>query len=325
MMKSFCLYIFALFLLSCQKEAPKPVEIIENQTTSNSDPNIGCTDVLATNYKATATSDDCSCKYDFVGRLSNNALTAFTQKILIEEHSGTWCGWCPLSKETLEKLAVNPNIVGVEIHYNDKLTLLDEVYLPLKNQYGYPAWPSGMVNRKKNVAGSTFIISEADWEKNTTDILTNSKPEVGIAIDTKIMGDEIQLMTKVKFSKSQGTEKYGLGIYLVEDKVEKFPQINYARGMSQFQKYKAYNLPSVIEDIKHYNVARGIIAPHIKGHEIPTSASDKLNYYDKLFKYKVTNKDIKLENCKIIAFVMNEKNEIQNVNYCDLGNKADWN
>lgn len=325
-MKYLYLNLLLIVLLSCTKDVKEPDgSNLEGNLIANNDPNVGCTDVLATNFKASATLDDCSCKYDFTSTLSSHTPVSFTQKILIEEHSGTWCGWCPLSKETLARLTQNPNIVGVEIHYNDKLTMLDEVYVPLKNVYGYPAWPSGMINRKKNVAGSTYIISEADWEKNTTAILTNSTTDIGLSIDSKMIGDEIQIFTKIKFSQSRGTEKFGLGIYLVEDNVEKHPQINYARGMSQFAKYKAYNLPAVIEDIKHYNVARGVVAPHIGGHPIPASASDKLSTFSKLFKYKINNKDINLQNCNIIAFIMNEKNEIQNVNYCTLGNKVDWN
>jgi hypothetical protein len=322
-MKQLCLLFLAILIFSCKETSTEPIVPMENQTST--DPNIGCTDQMATNYKSTAKKDDCSCKYDFNSTLSNDIPADFTQKILIEEHSGTWCGWCPLSKETLERLAINPNIVGVEIHYNDKLTLLDEIYVPLKNIYGHPAWPSGMINRKKNINGSTFIIGEPDWEKNTTAILSNPKTDIGIALDTKIVGDEVVILTKTKFNKAGASEKYGIGIYLVEDKVEKYPQINYARGMPQFIKYKAYTLPALIEDIKHYNVARGVIAPHVGGHAIPEAASKKLTVYNKLFKYKITNKEINLANCKIIAFVMNEKNEIENVNYCPLGNKANWN
>ena len=322
-MKQLCLLFLAILIFSCKETSTEPMVQAENQTSA--DPNVGCTDQMATNYKSTAKTDDCSCKYDFNSTLSTDVPTDFTQKILIEEHSGTWCGWCPLSKETLERLAINPNIVGVEIHYNDKLTLLDEIYVPLKNVYGHPAWPSGMINRKKNINGSTFIIGEPDWEKNTTAILANPKTDIGIALDTKIVGEEVVILTKTKFNKAGSAEKYGIGIYLVEDKVEKYPQINYARGMPQFIKYQAYTLPALIEDIKHYNVARGVIAPHVGGHSIPEAASKKLAVYNKLFNYKITNKEIKLTNCKIIAFVMNEKNEIQNVNYCQLGNKTNWN
>lgn len=318
---------FSLFLiLSCKEKTTEPIDSTSNQNAvTNADPTIGCTDALAKNFKSSAKTDDCSCEYNFVSTLSKNIPNIFTQKVLIEEHSGTWCGWCPLSKETLEKLSLNPNIVGAEIHYNDKLTLLEEVYTPLKNVYGSPAWPSGMVNRKRNISGSTFIIGETDWAANTNAILANPKSDIGIALDTKIIGDEVQVFVKLKFSISKDTEKYGIGIYLVEDKVENYPQMNYATGMTQFSKYNAFSLPPVIENIKHYNVIRGVIAPHVGGYAIPLLASQKSIVFNKLFKYKISPSTLKLQNCKIIAFVMNKQNEILNVNYCTVGNKAELN
>lgn len=319
-MKHLSLLLLILTLFACNKETAKPEELV-----SNNDPNIGCTDKLALNYKSSAQTEDCSCQYDFQSTLSNVVPESFTQKVLIEEHSGTWCGWCPLSKETIEKLSQNPNIVGVEIHYNDKLTVLDEIFVPLKNVYGYPAWPSGMINRKKSVVGTTTIIGEPDWKANTDAILSKANTSIGIALDAKLVGNEVQVFTKTKFINAENEGKFGIGIYLVEDQVENFPQLNYLSGMSQFKSYKAYYLPGQINDIKHYNVARGVISPIIGGFEIPEKAKKDKVIFPKLFKYKLPASVIKLENCKIVAFVMNEKNEILNVNYCNLGNLSNWN
>ena len=182
-----------------------------------------------------------------------------------------------------------------------------------------------MVNRKRNISGSTFIIGETDWAANTNALLANPKSDIGIALDTKIIGDEVQVFVKLKFGTSKGNEKHGIGIYLVEDKVENYPQMNYATGMAQFSKFNAFSLPPVIENIKHYNVIRGVIAPHVGGYAIPLLASQKSIVFNKLFKYKISSSTLKLQNCKIIAFVMNKQNEILNVNYCTVGNKTELN
>jgi Outer membrane protein Omp28 len=313
--------LISITLFSCdKKEEANPIP--EN----NLDPLLGCTDKNAKNFKPTAMTDDCSCTYDFASTLSNSVPTeGFTQKVLIEEHSGTWCGWCPLSKESIEKLIVNKNVIGVEIHYNDKLTVLDNIFIPLKNVFGYPAWPSGMVNRKKSVVGSTTIMSESDWAANIDNILKKPKNEIGIGIDSKIIGNDIQILTQIKFKTAGIAEKYGIGIYLIENDVTGYPQINYLSKNTQFKQYKAYTLPGEIQDIKHYNVARAAISPIIGGFIIPEQASKKLSIYKKLFVSSIPQNVVVQKNCKIVAFIVNEKNEIQNVNYCDLGSKAEWN
>ncbi len=319
-------FVFSTFVfLQCTKETasePEPIVITEPVST---DPKVGCTDAAATNFKSTATEDDCSCKYDYASKVSTKIPQDFTRKVLLEEHSGTWCGWCPLAKETSKKLTVNPRIISVEIHYNDEMTAdKEKIFTPLKNKYGYPAWPSGMVNRRKSIVGSTFIIGEGDWAVNVNDLLKTEKIAAGIAIESSLNGSELTVLSHVKIQTATD-ETYGLGIYLVEDKVSGFPQANYASRNTLFQKYEAYTLPSMIENILHENVARDAIAPLIGGLGIPTAATKSAKIFRKLFKTTLPNSIIAKENCQIVAFLMNQKtNEIVNVQIAPVGKLKDW-
>ncbi|MFY7911016.1 MAG: Omp28-related outer membrane protein [Emticicia sp.] len=319
-------FVFSTFVfLQCTRETasePEPTIITEPVST---DPNVGCTDAAATNFKSTATEDDCSCKYDYLSKVSTKTPQDFTRKVLLEEHSGTWCGWCPLAKETSKKLTVSPSVISVEIHYNDEMTAdKDKIYNPLKNKYGHPAWPSGMVNRRKSIVGSTFIIGESEWTVNVNDLLKTEKLPVGIALESSLNDKELTLMSHVKVNTAT-EDAYGLGIYLVEDKVAGFPQANYASRNTLFQKYEAYTLPSMIENILHENVARDAIAPLIGGLNIPAAAIKNGKVYKKLFKITLPNSVIIKENCQIVAFLMNQKtNEIVNVQIAPVGKLKDW-
>lgn len=319
-------FVFSTFVfLQCTKETasePEPIVITEPVST---DPNIGCTDVAATNFKSTATEDDCSCKYDYESKVSSTIPQDFTKKILLEEHSGTWCGWCPLAKETSKKLTANSRVISVEIHYNDEMTAdKDKIYNPLKNKYGHPAWPSGMVNRRKSIVGSTFIIGESDWAANVTDLLRTEKVAAGIAIESNLNGNELTVLSHVKIN-AVADDTYGLGIYLVEDQVSGFPQANYASRNTLFQKYEAYTLPSMIENILHENVARDAIAPLIGGLNIPTAATKNSKLYKKLFKITLPNSIKVKENCQIVAFLINQQtNEIVNVQIAAIEKVKDW-
>lgn len=319
-------FVFSTFVfLQCTKETasePEPIVITEPVST---DPKVGCTDAAATNFKSTATEDDCSCKYDYASKVSTKIPQDFTRKVLLEEHSGTWCGWCPLAKETSKKLTVNSRVISVEIHYNDEMTAdKEKIFTPLKNKYGYPAWPSGMVNRRKSIVGSTFIIGEGDWAVNVNDLLQTEKTAAGIAIESSLNGNELTVLSHIKIQTATD-ETYGLGIYLVEDKVSGFPQANYASRNTLFQKYEAYTLPSMIDNILHENVARDAIAPLIGGLGIPTAATKGAKVFRKLFKTTLPNSIIAKENCQIVVFLMNQKtNEIVNVQIAPLGKLKDW-
>jgi hypothetical protein len=325
LLKTFCVAIAILFFfLQCAKEIsnPEPTVIAEPVST---DPNIGCTDAAASNYKSTAKEDDCSCKYDFSSKVSTQTPQDFTRKILMEEHSGTWCGWCPLAKETSKKLTVNARVISVEIHYNDEMTAdKEKVYNPLKNKYGHPAWPSGMVNRRKSIVGSTFIIGESDWTPNVNDLLKTEKIATGIAIESNLNGNELTVLSHIKVNTAT-EDTYGLGIYLVEDQVAGYPQANYASRNTLFQKYEAYNLPTMIDNILHQNVARDAIAPLIGGLNIPAAATKNAKTFKKLFKISLPNSIKVKENCQIVAFLINQKtNEIVNVQIAAVGQLKDW-
>jgi Outer membrane protein Omp28 len=325
LLKTFCAAIsIMLFFWQCAKEIsiPEPTVIAEPVST---DPNIGCTDTAASNFKSTAKEDDCSCKYDFASKVSTKSPQDFTRKILLEEHSGTWCGWCPLAKETSKKLTKNPRVISVEIHYNDEMTAdKEKVYNPLKNKYGHPAWPSGMVNRRKSIVGSTFIIGEGDWTANVNDLLNTEKIPSGIAIESTLNGSELTLLTHTKVQAST-EENYGLGIYLVEDQVAGYPQANYASRNTLFQRYEAYSLPTMIDNILHQNVARDAVAPLIGGINIPAAATKNGKTFKKLFKITLPNSIKVKENCQIVAFLMNQKtNEIINVQIVTIGQLKDW-
>ncbi len=288
------------------------------------DSSLGCTDVKAKNFKSTAITDDCGCEYNIASIIGKTPPTEFTQKVLIEEHSGTWCGWCTLGKETTEKLVQDNRVLGVEIHYNDQMAELDEVFIPLKNKYGYPAWPSGMVNRIKSVTGTTFIMGEDQWKDNVNTILSNPKTNIGIALESVINGNNIQALVHFKLNgKAEG--KFGIGMYLVENAVEGYPQLNYLSRNVNFLGRWGFSQPSEIRDIKHYNVVRQVLADHVNGFPVSNYALENNKIYSRLFESVFSDKIVNKSNCVLVAFVISETGQILNTAYAKINEISDWN
>jgi len=307
--------------VGCTKEEAatpeEPVAVVPNN------PSVGCTDTIANNYKATATVEDCSCEYDFNSQIATTTPSSFLRRALIEEHTGTWCGWCPIANEVMEDLTANPQIVGVGIHYNDEMADLDVAYSPLKKKYGGVPFPSGMVNRRRSVLGTTIIMSPEDWKINAEEWLKQGNTSVGIALESTLKGSEFTLLSHLKFSE-KASEKLRMGVYLVEDKVAGYPQLNYLSNYQQFKKWRAFSQPVEITDILHYNVARAAIVPITEGIEIPVAALSNGKIFRKLFVTKLPNSIKVPANVKAVVFIMNEALEIMTVREVNINQRRDW-
>jgi hypothetical protein len=115
-----------------------------------------------------------------------------------------------------------------------------------------------------------------------------------------------------------------MGVYLVEDKVAGYPQLNYLSNYQQFKKWRAFSQPVEITDILHYNVARAAIIPIMEGIEIPVAALSNGKIFRKLFVTKLPNSIKVPANVKAVVFIMNEALEIITVREVGVNERRDW-
>ena len=69
-----------------------------------------------------------------------------TRHVVIEEGTGTWCGWCPrgaVAMETLNADASRPNFIGIAVHNGDPMTVT-----AYDNGASFSGFPGMNVNRK---------------------------------------------------------------------------------------------------------------------------------------------------------------------------------
>ena len=69
-----------------------------------------------------------------------------TRHVVIEEGTGTWCGWCPRGAVALEALgndASRPNFIGIAVHNGDPMTVSE-----YDNGASFSGFPGMNVNRK---------------------------------------------------------------------------------------------------------------------------------------------------------------------------------
>jgi len=91
------------------------------------------------------------------GSKSFNSLSqASTKKVIIEEGTGTWCGWCPRGAVAMEQMIQNhPNdFIGIAVHNGDPMAITE--YDGGMNLGGYPGCNVDRALLDQNVSAGVF-------------------------------------------------------------------------------------------------------------------------------------------------------------------------
>ena len=208
----------------------------------------------------------------------------FSQKVLIEDYTGTWCGHCPRVGLPIEGYTgSHPNALVVANHGpgNDPYTFSGHTFLANSMQLtGYP---------------SVYINREIKWNENTSqlDQAANKRAPLGIAFQTTINGNMISGTAKVKYDVSTSVN-LKLVLYLVEDgKI--YPQVNYGY----------FSLPDPITNYVHNSILRKTITD-LHGDILAVANQVKGNIQD--LNFSVDASGFNITKCRIVGFVVHGPN-----------------
>lgn len=242
----------------------------------------------------------------------------FTQKIVVEDFTGTWCGYCPRVAYNLENyIKQKPACVSVGVHGGSSTEPFTYQYInTLANNFAVNSFPWAVLN------------NATKWdEKNATlnSALTKRAP-LGLAIESATGTDSVTGKIKVKFDVSTNLP-LRIVIMLVEDKLV-YNQTNYYTDLG------ANPLPGFV----HTNILRKIAsADVVNGDAIPAAAAVKGNVWEQKFSFSLagktginTNYTANAANCKIVAFVQYDaantagRKGALNVQFADAGATKDF-
>jgi hypothetical protein len=214
---------------------------------------------------------------------ANPGPSPFTQKVLAESFSGTWCGICPGTIIPLENYTnTHPNVISVGVHGpSGSSDPFQYVFDPqLRTAYSVTGVPTVLLNR------------HSKWVNNSTTTLDNlaqKRAPLGIGFETGITGTTINVKAKVKFDISTSIP-LKIVVLLAEDNL-KYNQANYGH----------FGLPNPIVNFNHRNVLRAA-ATDIFGDVIPTAQQVKGSTWEKNYSFNANG--YMQANCRIIAFVL---------------------
>jgi thiol-disulfide isomerase/thioredoxin len=161
--------------------------------------------------------------------MSNNSLTAIanavtfipTKRVVFEEATGTWCGWCPRGAVALETLEQNypGTAIGIAVHNGDAMTVT--AYDAGMNVGGYP---SGHVDR------AILDVNPGDFMQYYSDRINEISP---VDISATAVFDATTRMIDINLSGefvANLSGDYRFNAVILEDVVGPYSQANYYSG-----------------------------------------------------------------------------------------------
>jgi thiol-disulfide isomerase/thioredoxin len=242
--------------------------------------------------------------YESVDSNEITIAAGYEKKVLVEDYTGTWCGYCPRLAYNLEQAETdNDDIYGVAVHNGDAMTY--EYEGQMRSRFGVSGFPTGKINRTTT------------WNESVNQLLSSISvsPTLGLGLDSSLSGTLISVDVKVGYIAA--TTDMKLIIYLVEDGLI-YNQVNYMNNDSSSPWYQTGN---PIVGFEHNNVLRKAFTD-IFGDAIPNGTVD--GEYTETFTLEMPSSIQNENELQIIAFVVDDSDTVINAMRVDLGESQDY-
>jgi len=227
----------------------------------------------------------------------------FVKRVLIEDYTGTWCGYCPRVAHGIELAREQSDkIVATAIHRPSSVTT-SSVYDPynfeaaaeLEATLDAEGYPKGFLNRK-----TQWNFPEPENIAQVIALTQGENPKLGVAMTSSVTGGTINLEVNTKFSKDFTNLK--LVVYVLENGLI-YEQHNYT---------EYYNDEDIIEDFEHNHVLRATLTS-ILGDAIDNTETATGHTYSRTFTVPVPANIANAANIEFVAFIVDENGNAINV------------
>lgn len=232
--------------------------------------------------------------------------TGLTNKnILLEEFTGIHCGYCPQGHaiaSTLKHSDAEAYVVAIHAGYYSTPGLDEPDFrtpegTELDAAFSVAGYPSGMINRAL-FGNTTPVISRSSWISGSKIIAKEDAP-LNLLLESTYDGNTGKLEVHVEgyFTAEQQSDSQQLCVAWTQDNV-KGPQ----------------NGANMGDDYIHNNMLRGFITP-VWGDELtnPCKGDYFSRDYSVVLPQEVNEVAVKPEDIRLVAFVINGKNDVLNV------------
>jgi len=246
----------------------------------------------------------------------------FTKKVLIEEFTGSWCGYCPVGALIVEDLMTeNENIIGVGVHVDDAMEIEQSNFL--ETTYQNSSYPSGMVDRTPYDGAVSLNAGYWSYFVNNQLLMTST---CGLAMRSKVSGNTATVEVHAGFNTELDGD-YRVTVYLIEDEVTGsgygYDQANYYDSESESP---FYGLGNPIVGYEHNNTLRAVLSESL-GDPLDDSVLIAGGEYVEVYTADISSFEKK--NLHAVAFIHHvgstfTEHEILNVQKVSVTGFQDW-
>jgi thiol-disulfide isomerase/thioredoxin len=230
----------------------------------------------------------------------------FVKRVLIEDYTGTWCGYCPRVAFAIERVAEQTsNSVAVAIHRSSS-NPSDANYDPFNYDTSQlemlpqiPAgYPKGLLNRI-----TRWNPLEQNNIPQAVALTQGENPKLGLAMNANVQGNTVNLTVKTKFSNT--FENLRLVVYVLENGLI-YDQVNYTSNF-----YGTGNVNPLV-NFEHNHVLRQCIT-NLMGDAIPSAETTVGSVFSRDFSFSMPSNISNTANIEFVAFIVDQNNRALNV------------
>ncbi|EDP71504.1 hypothetical protein FBALC1_03432 [Flavobacteriales bacterium ALC-1] len=240
----------------------------------------------------------------------------FARNVLIEDYTGTWCGYCPRVSYGIELVeAQTDQAVVVAIHrpssntssgYYDPYNYADAA--TLENMINLGGYPTAMLNRT-----TEWTYPEPSNVSQITD-LSEDHGDLGIALSPTVSGGDISIDINVEFGDLFNSSNAKLVVYVLEDGLI-YDQTNYT---------SYFGGASTLSNFVHNHVLRAALTS-LTGDDIPSSEAVVGNVYSTTITTAMPSSISNTSNINVVVFVVDgATNAVLNARAADIGDTQDF-
>ena len=209
---------------------------------------------------------------DNTGSTTMNTVTkAAGKKVVIEEGTGTWCGWCVrgiVGMKYMEDNYASQQFIGIAVHNGDPMAM---------NTYdtalGFQGYPSAKLDRAVDAdPGAQELETKYNQRKGLT-------VPAGMAVEVSGSGNNVTIKAKATFNTNMSNANYRLGVIIIENGItgtgSGWGQANYYAGGGSGQMGGYENKPDTVNDQIYDHVAKALLGTfNGQAGSVPTSVTN---------------------------------------------------
>lgn len=258
---------------------------------------------------------------DYSQVLSGNILITsqlYDKRFVVEEFTGTWCGWCPRGIVGMEYMQKNypDQFIGIAVHSNDAMS--SPTYQQIDNLYSGGQYPSAVWDRVYQFDPSVATL------QYYYDQLGNYPSPIGITLDAQYDQPKnmINATATTTFAYNDSGTKLALAFAITENNVGPYKQSNYFAGGGNGD-LEGWSDKGQTVTWYYDHVARYIDAPFGIENSIPGNVTDgqPITYSTSIDVSKTGVKDINNSNV-IVMIIDQQTGEIKNAAQVSLKGQA---